>query len=293
MRKKIPFAKLLFPILFICLQASGQEKVLMANCQMGQGCHFQLTNTTPSEADLVLGTGNMVQNAPPGSILVSARVNGKTSFYMESEKNRTQLDQFYGGDGFTQIYLFAPGIQPADGKWTIQVNDAEGSACIVDALPMIQKSLKGYSQSGAIAFRKPFNPRQLLDNPNVKWLGNDLNQYTAILDFGVSAGKDFMKMIYNVKVINDERIEAVMNVRVRVPIPGEKDCTYRIPITYQCTARRKPKVDYLPDDKPKAKVDYLPDDKPKAKVDYLPEDKPKAKVELLPDHEPKKQDKKP
>src|SRR5690606_20987857 len=96
-------------IIFLTFQFGFAEKLMLATCEMGNGCTFQLSDLDATDYDIVDGnTENYYENLPENAIVVDAKIDGNWENYVETEMNRSQLDKFYGGDGFTMIYPFNP-----------------------------------------------------------------------------------------------------------------------------------------------------------------------------------------
>lgn len=307
---RIYIGTLLLMAMVTGLQA--QQKPLIASCETGQGCVFQLSDATYEEVDIVLDGNGKYANMSKDDMIVF--LDSKTGWdsYIESKMSRSELDRFYGGDGYTMIYVFNPKLQPLDGQWKVQLGSASGNDCFVDINSIMNKGLAGLTEGGTVDFPEPFDAKFLMDNPNVKWGMIKPDQYRGLLDFSAGASSP-MKLIFDVTITNEKRIDGTFTVKISVPT--KEPCVSQIPITYICVKanpsqrnrykgidpfeeKKKFTIDRLPDDRPKAKVDRLPDDPkphvdrlpddpPKPKVDRLPDDKPKGKVDLLPDDPPK------
>ena len=319
--------KSIVTVVSLILSFSGlkaQQKPLVATCESGQGCVFQISDATYEEVDIVLDGNGMYANMSRDDMIVFAKGESGWDSYIEGEMSRSELDRAFGGDGYTKIYLFNPRLQPLDGQWKVQLGTASGTDCFVDITSILNNGLAGLTEGGTVNFPEPFDVKFLMNNPNVKWRMVNPNQYRGLLDFSAGASSP-MKLIFDIKLVNEKRIEGAFTVNISVPT--KEPCLSQIPITYTCveanpSQRRryneidpfeekkkfnvdrlpddrpkgkvgrlpddpKPNVDRLPDDRPKGNVDRLPDDPPKPKVDRLPDDPPKPKVDRLPDDPPK------
>lgn len=287
--------------------AKAQNKPIVAVCDPGKGCTFQISKLTPQEVDATLGNTGKYNNMSKDAMVVFAYKDGKWIDYVEDKLSRSALDRLYGGDGYTMIYPFNPYIQPFDGQWKVSVGATSGNACFVDINSMISRSLSGTSQSGLVTFPHPFSVEFLMNNPNVKWRMIHPSKYQAVLDFGGGSSTP-MKLVYDIEIENERKIRGLFTLTIKVPT--KDPCINKIPITYTCVKpnpglvekrnqidpfaeKKKFDIERLPDDK-KANVERLPDDKPKD--DLLPDkserkDKPAPKngpkVDRLPDDKPK------
>ncbi len=285
----------------------AQEKPIVAVCDPGKGCTFQISKLSPKEVDGTLGNTGKYSNMGKDAMVVFANKDGKWVDYVENKLSRSELDRLYGGDGYTMIYPFNPYIQPMDGQWRVAVGTTSGTACFVDINSIISKSLSGTSQGGMVNFPKPFDVTFLMNNPNVKWRMINPSKYQAVLDFN-GGPSSAMKLVFDVEIENEKKIRGLFTLTIKVPT--KDPCINKIPITYICVKpnpgqeqkrnqidpfaeKKKFDIERLPDDK-KANIERLPDDKPKD--DLLPDkserkDKPAPKngpkVERLPDDKPK------
>lgn len=287
---------LLFSVLTGAIKA--QQKPIVAVCDMGKGCTFQLSKLTNQEADGILGKTGKYNNMSKDAMIVFAKKDGKWIDYVEDKLSRSALDRLYGGDGFTMIYPFNPYIQPLDGQWKVAIGSTSGSACFVDINAMISRSLSGTSEGGVVNFPKPFNVTFLMNNPSVKWRMINPSQYQAVLDFAAGPTSP-MKLVYDITIINEEKITGLFTFTIKVPT--KDPCISKIPVTYTCVKpnpgqrekrdqidpfAEKFNIERLPDDSKRPNVERLPDD-PKPGDDLLPDGKLKPKPDLLPDRSKK------
>ena len=299
--------KLTFILILSFGNLKAQNKPIIAVCDPGKGCTFQISKLNSKEVDGTLGNTGKYSNMSNDAIVVFAYKDGKWIDYVENKLSRSALDRLYGGDGYTMIYPFNPYIQPYDGQWRVDIGKTSGTPCFVDINSMISKSLNGRSERGLVTFPHPFNVEFLMDNPNIKWRMINPSKYQAVLDFSGGPSTP-MKLVYDIEIENEKKIKGLFTFTIKVPT--KDPCISKIPITYTCVKpnpgleekrnqidpfaeKKKFDIERLPDDK-KANVERLPDDKPKD--DLLPDkserkDKPAPKngpkVERLPDDKPK------
>lgn len=256
------------------------KKLMLATCEMGSGCTFQLSEVDASDYDIVEGTENgYYENLPENAIVVDAKINGNWVNYVETELTRSQLDKFYGGDGFTMIYPFNPYFQPLDGEWKIQFGTVNGDICYGQQSNIFKKMLEGKMQKGTINFPKPFYARFLMNSPDVKWIKLQPNKYRGTLDFGFGNGP--MKMVFDVELINPKEIKGMFTVTIKVPT--KEDCVNKIPLTFVCVKPNEweDPVDWEEIENQEPDVPRL-EDEPKPNVPRL-EDEPKPNVPRLND----------
>lgn len=262
---------------------------MLATCEMGSGCTFQISDIDASDYDIVEGTENgYYENLPENAIVVDAKVNGNWENYVETEMTRSQLDKFYGGDGFTMIYPFNPNFQPLDGEWKIQFGTVNGDICYGQESNLFKKILEGKMQNGTINFPKPFYARFLMNSPDVKWVKLKPNKYRGVLDFGFGNGP--MKLVFDVELINPKKIKGMFTVTIKVPT--KEDCVNKIPLTFICVKPNEwedpvdwegdePKVDIIKDE-PMTDVPII-EDAPHTDIPIL-EDEPKPNVPRIEDN---------
>lgn len=273
----------------LLIAASGfAEKAMIANCEEGKGCTFQIGETSAEEIGVIIDDLDIYENTKSGDVIVfGKKKNGEEIIFKETGKTRSQIDREWGGDGYTMIYPFNPVLQPMDGKWRADYGNVTGSSCFVDVASIFKKSLKGLAGAGNITFKKPFTPAQLFPSGHMKWRQVGFSKYVGIIDFGGGASS-FMKMKYTINITNEKTIESVYDVSIQVPTKGT--CTNRIPVTFSLVKASKPNKDWekdvqLDDDdllEVKTKGDDLlpiePSKRSKAKVERI-----EAKVDRIED----------
>lgn len=263
MKNKILILFLMFsPFLFA-------KKLMLATCEMGNGCTFQLSELDASDYDIVDGnTENYYENLPENAIVVDAKIDGNWEKYVETEMTRSQLDKFYGGDGFTMIYPFNPNFQPLDGEWKVQFGTVNGDICYGQSSNLFKSMLQGKSQSGIITFPKPFHGRFLMNSPDVKWMQIRPNVYRG------KFGNPFMNLVFDAELKNEKLIVGMITVTIRVPT--KEDCVNKIPVQYVCVKEKEweDPVDW----------DEMENENPKPNVPRI-EDDPKPDIPLLEDED--------
>lgn len=268
---------------------------MLATCTEGNGCTFQISEADASDYDIADGNNtDYYQNLPENTLVVNAKINGKWEQYVETKMTRSQLDKFFGGDGFTMIYPFNPNFQPLDGEWKIQFGTVNGDVCYGQESNLFKKMLEGKMQSGTINFSKPFYARFLMNSPDVKWRKLQPNKYRGVLDFGFGNGP--MKLVFDVELINPKEIKGMFTVTIKVPT--KDDCVSKIPLTFICMKPNEWKDPWEDFEEPQPEDDLLPVN-PKGKEDDLlpvnpkddllpvePGKKPKPNVPRLEDPKP-------
>lgn len=245
------------------------EKVTSATCVMGKGCKFHLTEISEHETAITLG----LDEIPKGAIVVHSNINGVTRFYLETKMSRSQLDEFYGGDGFTQMSFWNPGFQPKSGIWAAEFGNVEETGC--EYINQFQKEnpfvtmVQGKKAQRDFRFTNPFNPSVLMPSDLIEWK-NGINTYIGTL------GNDFMKMVYVVKLKSDILIEGYYRVTTIVPVEGGK-CEYYIPVTMKCI-KADPEEEEWDDWEEQEVIDLFESDK-KENDDWID-------IPLLDDNEP-------
>lgn len=213
-------------------QQGGGEKLLMAYCVQGQGCRGHLADVSLDEVEVVLpGIGNPKGAKAP--ILVFPRdKNGEWTYYVDTRRQLGELHRLFGGVGQPEIALFAPvldgEIQPRDGRWTVTTGTPQARDCLPGVAAAVAKQMPAM-KGGNIVFTKPFNGRQLIDNPKITWVKTAPNAYAAAMK--PPDGKTAMVFRYEVQVASPERIDGTS--RVVVSIPGMKTCRIDTPIAYR------------------------------------------------------------
>ncbi len=211
------------------------QKVTVATCSAGKGCHFTLSEVSAEEADIVLG-GETRSRHNQNDVLVFGKTSeGKEIRYWETGKTRSQIDKDWGGDGYTMLQPFDPDVQPFDGTWQAVYGTVSGSACYVDIKSILQRA-SGIAGKGIIRFRRPFLPAQLFPSADMKWQKTGHSRYRGVLHFG-QGNSSPMKLICNLHLVNAHRIETVYDITIKIPTKGT--CTGRIPVTYTCIRPRQ------------------------------------------------------
>jgi hypothetical protein len=254
------------------------EKLLVANCEMGSGCVFYLADISIEDA-AILDDDESILDLPENAIHVILKEGNKYHRYYETEKTRSQLDQFYGGDGYTMIHLFNPNFQPRSGIWRHQFGTVQGNTCYGQSTNMIKNALSGKMISGNVEFPEPFFPEFMMNSKDVKWYFTSPNSYRGVL------GEKVLFMEYNVHIKNEMEIEGMFIITI--DIPNVTKCVNQIPFKMKCI---QPKPKKLPKE---AWVDWvdipidlgLGKEKVKANVPRI-EDEPKTHVPRIED-EPK------
>lgn len=220
----------LFSLLLLFHFSARADKVLVAACSEGKGCTFSLSDV---DTDLAQSLGGVYEDLKPGSVLVfGQKKNGTGITYVEDHKTRTQIDRQWGGDGYTQIYLFDPFIQPADGTWKAEYGSPSGNECygIGNVRTYMHKFIqRGTTGTGNITFGKPFTPAQLFPSAEMKWRQTGYSRYAGVIDFGSNELAGF-KLHYTIHVVSRKKIEAVYTMTMKIPTKGQ--CTGVIPVTF-------------------------------------------------------------
>lgn len=274
--------KILFLLTIALLTSSllRAQKVLIANCEEGGGCTFQLSNVSAEDLGIIVDDKDIYHNTKNGDMVVfGKKQDGTEIVYRESGKSRSQLDREWGGDGYTMIYPFNPALQPMDGKWQATYGNVTGTSCYVDIVSIFKRSLSGNAGKGNITFQKPFTPAQLFPSADMKWRQVSFSKYIGIINFGAGASSP-MSMQYTIHIVNERKIESVYDVTIRIPTKG--NCKSRIPVTFTLTQAQEDEAES--EYEPSIPTDDLLEVKPKdKKEDLLPiEPKSKNKDDLLP-----------
>lgn len=221
---KISFIAFLL-VLFTASESQARTKLVTASCEMGSGCSFQLSDNPPSEFDVVYGTDAGYHEAlPENAILVDAKIEGNWEHYVETGMSRSELDKFFGGDGFTQLQVFNPWFQPLNGEWRVQIGTVTGDICYGQESNLFKSMLQGITAKGNLTFLRPFHARTLLNSPEVKWRRITPDRYSGYL------GNQYMNLRFNVQLITERKIEGSFVVTIKVPT--KPVCVNRIPVTY-------------------------------------------------------------
>jgi hypothetical protein len=263
--------QLLIIVLLFSLPALA-EKVMVANCTEGRGCTFELSDVETS----LMGAEDPKVGA--GEILVMGRTRDGKDIQYVANKSREAIDKDWGGDGFTQIGLFNPHIQPKDGLWSAAYGNSVGNDCygIGNMGAFIRKHRgTGSAGNGDITFQYPFNPFQLFPSPNMQWTKTGYNTYKGLLDFG-SSKTSGMKLYYYITVASPAKIETFYAIEIKVPT--KETCKGTIPVIFTLKKSRETE-DPFPDEE-NAEGDLLPINPKGTKEDDLLPVKPRE--ELLP-----------
>lgn len=255
--------KLYFLMIVMLISVSAfAEKVIIANCSEGGGCTFELSDF---ESDLF--NNDFGRDIQPGDIIVLGKKNnGEVITYLD-KKSREDIDREWGGDGYTQIGLFNPYLQPIDGVWSASYGTSSGSDCygIGNIGSFIRKKIiPGTAGNGTINFQSPFNPAQLFPSNEMRWVKTGYNTYKGILDFNNSTSVG-MKMYYTVTIVSRKKIETFYTIEIKVPT--KEICIGKVPVTFTLV-KEKTSEDPFGKDEP-ADDDLLPVN-PKGNDDLLP-----------------------
>ena len=144
----------------------------------------------------------------------------------------TNLHRLFGGTGQAEIALFPPmldgEIQPRDGRWAVTTGTPKVRDCLPGVASAVARQMPAMA-GGNIVFAKPFDGRQLIDNPGITWVKTAPNAYAAAMK--PPGGKSAMVFRYALRVVSPERIEGTAHVGVA--IPGMKTCHIATPIAYR------------------------------------------------------------
>lgn len=258
--------------MFTASDSLAGKKLITASCEMGSGCSFQLSDNLPADYDVVYGTEAGYHEAlPENAILVDAKIEGNWEHYIETKLSRSELDKFFGGDGFTQIQVFNPWFQPLDGQWQVQIGTVTGDVCYGQESNLFKTALQGITANGNLHFSRPFHARILFNSSELKWTRLTPDQYSGYF------GNPYMNLRFQVQLINERKIAGSFVVTIKVPT--KPPCINRIPVTY--TLVKAAECPDLPDERSQADVPLL-EDNPKPTVPLI-EDGPRPTVPLLED----------
>lgn len=280
---------LLMYAFLLCTPLVFGKKVLIANCEMGSGCIFYISEVTLDDI-IIVEEDFSVADLPDDVIRVNVKEKNKEYFYYEKNKTRSQLDRFYGGDGYTMIYPFNPNFQPRAGKWKKQFGAVQGNTCYGQKTNLLKSALSGLTQSGNVDFPDRFFPEFMMNSSEITWYTTNINSYRGVF------GKDIMNMVYDVKIKSELEIEGTITVTLK--IPTKPVCVNKIPFKMKCIQPKpkkmphEPWVDWIdiPIDLGLGKEPVKPnvpriEDEPKTHVPRI-EDEPKTEVPRI-DDEPK------
>lgn len=203
------------------------EKVIIANCSEGGGCTFELSDFESELFDSDFGRPIQSDDI----IVLGRKKNGKEVLYLD-KKSRAAIDKQWGGDGYTQLGLFNPAIQPLNGLWKADYGTSTGNDCygIDNVGTFIRKHRSaGSAGSGNIKFQFPFSPSQLFPSSDMRWVKTGYNTYKGILDLG-SSKLSGIKMYYNITIVSNRKIETYYTVEIKVPT--KETCIGKIPVTF-------------------------------------------------------------
>lgn len=292
--------KIYFLMIAMLISASAfAEKVIIANCSEGGGCTFELSDF---EADLFdKDFGRDIQS--DDIIVLGKKNNGEVITYLD-KKSREDIDREWGGDGYTQIGLFNPYLQPIDGVWSASYGVSSGNDCygIGNIGSFIRSKITpGTAGNGTVNFQYPFNPAQLFPSNEMRWIKTGYNTYKGLLDFNNSKSAG-MKMYYNITIVSRKKIETFYTIEIKVPT--KELCVGKVPVTFTLVTAKQsenpfgndePADDDLLPVNPKGNEDDLlpvnpnddllpvePGNNPKPNVPKL-EDNPKPDVPRLED----------
>lgn len=256
--------------MFISVSAFA-EKVLVANCTEGQGCTFELSDVDTE----LMGEGD--PKVGQGETLVFGKTKDGKNVQYVIKKSREAIDKDWGGDGFTQIGLFNPHIQPVDGQWNVAYGTSTGNNCygIGNIGAYIRKYRgAGSAGNGDITFQYPFNPSQLFPSSDMRWVKTGYNTYKGLLDLG-SNKISGIKLHYKVTIVSPKKIETFYTVEIKVPT--KETCKGIVPVTFTL-AKAKETEDPFGNEET-VEDDLLPVNPKGEKEDLLPV---KPKEDLLP-----------
>lgn len=237
--------KLYFLMIAMLVSASAMaDKVVIANCSEGGGCTFELSDF---ETGLFV-KDDFGREIQPNDIIVYGKTKtGEDIFYLDT-KSRAEIDREWGGDGYTQIGLFNPYLQPINGVWKVSYGQSAGNDCygIGNIGSFIKKRITpGTAGSGTINFQSPFNPARLFPSNEMRWVKTGYNSYTGLLDFNSNKAGG-MKMYYNVAIVSRRKIETTYTIQIKMPT--KELCVAKVPVTFTLL-HEKPEEDPLqPDD---------------------------------------------
>lgn len=239
------------------------EKVIIANCSEGGGCTFELSDF---EADLFdKDFGRDIQS--DDIIVLGKKNNGEVITYLD-KKSREGIDREWGGDGYTQIGLFNPYLQPIDGVWSASYGASSGNDCygIGNIGSFIRSKITpGTAGKGTVNFQYPFNPAQLFPSNEMRWIKTGYNTYKGLLDFNNSKSAG-MKMYYNITIVSRKKIETFYTIEIKVPT--KELCVGKVPVTFTLVTAKQSE-DPFGNDEP-ADDDLLPVNPKGNEDDLLP-----------------------
>lgn len=195
----------------------AEEKVMVAYCQVKQGCEAYLSDLTYEEADLLLdylGTAKKNQ----GATLVMMENNYKEwAHYFDKQRDLKQLNEYFGGQGQPVIRLFprvhSNDIQPQDGFWIINSTAPQATGCPAGVAE--QASKQTFAQGGQVKFSQPFKASDMLNHPGIKWLKIKPNAYKAKI-FQTGNPQAVLSAVYDIQLVNAKLIKGKTTSRINV-----------------------------------------------------------------------------
>lgn len=252
------------------------DNLLVANCSEGKGCTFELT-----EIDAAL-YANM-DDEPLGKdeiVVIGKKKDGKVISY-RTKKSMGEIDKQWGGDGFTQLGLFNPHIQPKNGTWQATYGASTGNDCygIGNIGAFIRKQINpGLAGSGEVNFARPFSPYALFPSKEMKFVKTGYNTYRG--EFGNNnTSYAAMGMMYYITIVSPSLIETEYHINIKVPT--KPACQGRVPVTFKLIKEKKINHPDLSTSTP-ADDDLLPVNPTGKKDDLLPVKSKDNKDDLLP-----------
>ena len=209
----------------------AQQKVLVAQCEAGQGCACATGTTTLEETAVLLG----VETPPAGHVLLNT-ADG-LSF---DPRGLDNLHRAYGGQGVCQIDLFpaeeeqpisAGDIVPMDGLWAATILDVQFSQCNPMIETMLQSSgaLNQAPESRRLNWNGRFDPNTMNmfaeEGQQSEWAQVGPNSWTGqIFDEGSCSGDacSGVSVDTNMTITSPTRIEAttLLNISSMMPDTG-------------------------------------------------------------------------
>lgn len=252
---------------------SMAEKLLVANCKEGEGCTFELT-------DIDAGLWAHMDEEPvqKDEIVILGQKKDGTYVTYRDKRSMNVIDRQWGGDGYAQLALFNPHIQPKDGLWKAEYGTPTGGECygIGNMGAFMRKHIGSkFAGQGDVKFEFPFNPHKLFPSTSMSFVKTGYNTYKGVL--GQQSGPAAMGMTYYITVVSPELIQTEYHINLKVPT--KPVCQGKIPVIFKLLREKKPAEiddDDLPED------DLLPVNPKGKKDDLLPVESKGDKDDLLP-----------